>query len=232
MKGAPQDRSPESSLGPHVHSGGPHSPIHPSATGTPRSLPATQRDASPLTPDPGVIASTRKHTGVPPQEQGQAQVPCPYRPRTAVLPQRFPSSTAPTDLPQTPSGSAPPFFVIPSSSEPTRKSRGNGEQAIRFAGHWSSLLRTRRDSCQGNGLPTSACQGAVQKDGRLRASEAPPPRRELLRVLAPSALGLRHASSPLRSHPLLATEHAPPPLGRRARSAGLAFSSRRGGSWC
>lgn len=43
--------------------------------------------------------------------------PVPW-PRTAVQPQGFPWSIAPTDLPQAPFGSAPPFFVVPPPLSP------------------------------------------------------------------------------------------------------------------
>lgn len=118
---------------------------------------------------PLTLDSEVKHPGAPPQEQGHTQVPRPLRPRTALQPQRLPWSTAPTDLLQAPSGSAPPFFVVSPPLSP-RENRG----AV-GSGRWdqpadrSSLRKTRSDGCRGNWQPLARSRPARGEGRGMRA---------------------------------------------------------------
>lgn len=131
-----------------------------------------------------------------------------------------PRSTAPTDLPQAPSGSAPPFFVVPPPLSPreNRGAVGSGRRDPRADRAPSGRRGATVAKATGGpraGRRREAGSGGWEAGWEGACVRGPAP-------AAPALLGLGACGaetpprlSPPPNHRVLATEHAQPPLDSR-----------------
>lgn len=187
-----------------------HTPPTPSISRTLR-FPAGHSEihyTPPLHPDPEETVTTVTHKGAS-SEVGPWRVPSPLRPKTGAS--ALPCSTALTDLPQAPSGSAPPFLLSVSLWAYAKTTGQWGESGgIRGLTEAPSGRRCTvvAKETRGPGAARGK-QGAGQKRACSRGSaprtSAPPSSSRL-------PLGTPLGFFPSPSPSVLGTEHAQPPV--------------------